>query len=113
MTREAPQGPTWRQARRGSFEPERAFVSCRCGVDMEFLWPRGSEAVRCFGCGGSFPRPAHLPPVQVHAWNPEAARERGRLARLGSHLRAHALLLALVSFAGSLLGLGLGLILGR
>jgi hypothetical protein len=35
-------------------------VFCCCGVDMEFVWPRGQDAVRCFGCGRRFARPDHF-----------------------------------------------------
>jgi hypothetical protein len=102
------QGPTWRQPRPARWELERAFVACRCGVDMEFTWPRSAEAVRCFGCGASFPRPGHLPPVVRFRWAPDAPAP----SRAGG-ARQHLPLLALVLLAGALLGLGVGLLFGR
>lgn len=82
-------------------------MACRCGVDMEFLWPRGADAVRCFGCGASFPRPGHLPAPRRFSWTPSAPPPSRWRA-----LRWHLPLLLLVLLAGALLGLGLGLLLG-
>lgn len=104
------QGPTWRAATgpRPAWEAERAFVACRCGVDMDFLWPRGAEAVRCFGCGASFPRPGHLPPPVRFVWRPDAPAPP--VWRAG--LRQHLAFMLLILLAGALLGLGVGLLVG-
>lgn len=110
MTRLPPGSPSWRRPQPREGDEARSFVVCRCGVDMEFVWPRDQEAVRCFGCGASFPRPAHLPAPVRFTWAPREDPPRARLARqLGRHLP----LLVLVLLAGALLGLGVGLVIGR
>jgi hypothetical protein len=71
---------------------------------MRFEWPAESDSVVCFGCGASFPRPAHLPPVRrLPAWTPEALAPRG-----GARLPWIAL--ALIVVCAVLLGLGVGLV---
>ena len=86
------------------------FVVCRCGVDMQFHWPRGQEAVRCFGCGARFPRPSHLPVITIPPWvPPQPTTALGRLR--GSLTRAQLIVLALCLVAAGLLGIGIGFLL--
>jgi hypothetical protein len=104
-------GSTWREQQ--DLVEEWTFVACRCGVDMQFEWPRTRQTIRCFGCGARFRRPSHLSPQQILTpW---------RRPTLGLHLLARwrslatpqfLALLGLTLLTASLLGLGLGLLLG-
>jgi len=105
--RQGTSGPSWRRPEPVSAEDRRAIVLCRCGVEMDFLWPATSDAVRCFGCGVRFDRPEHFGRARpAPVWQPEAARRR-RL-RL---TRQHLLVFALCLVAAILLGVGIGLAL--